>query len=109
MTAGFIPEAGAFLIGAGERFRTAGEGAEVRTGFAVVIHGGCAGEAGCGAGIRAHGAAVHISVTGIGFYLVMFLTVTAETGFSVLYVAVGDGGVIVAGAGIAAGAVRTVV
>ena len=40
LAAGFIPEAGAFFIGAGERFRTAGEGAEVGTGLAVVIHGG---------------------------------------------------------------------
>ena len=58
-----------------------------------------------------HGAAVHISVTGIGFNFVMFLTVTAGTGFSVLHIALGD--VVfrigISGAGIAAGAVRTIV
>ena len=39
----------------------------------------------------------------------MFLSVTAGAGFAVLDIAFGNGGVIVAGAGIAAGAVSIVV
>ena len=39
----------------------------------------------------------------------MFLSITAGAGFTVLDRAVGDTGVIVAGAGVATGAVRTVV
>ena len=39
----------------------------------------------------------------------MFLSVTAGAGFPVLHIALGDGGVIIPGAGVAAGTIQTVV
>ena len=75
LAAGFVPEAGTFFISAGKRAGAAGEGAFVGAGFAVVIFCGCAGEAGFSSGLTAHGAAVHKSVTRIGFDFVFGLAV----------------------------------
>ena len=108
-TAGGIPQAGAFFILANRAARTGGVFSPIGAGLTIVVHRGCSRLASIGSGFSAHGAAVHISVTWVGFYLVMFLSVTAGAAFPVLNVALGNGGVIVAGAGIAAGAVRAIV
>ena len=109
LAAGFIPEAGAFFISAGIGAGAAGESAEVGTSLAVVIHRGCSRQTSRGSGFSAHGSAVHISVTGIGFDFVMFLTVTAGADFAVLNVSLGDGGIIISGTGVATGTVSIVV
>ena len=55
---GFVREAGAFLKGAAVSGRAGGEGAEIGAGFAIIIFGDTAGEAGVCAGFTAHGTAV---------------------------------------------------
>ena len=97
-TAGGIPQTGAFLILTNRATRTGGVFSQVRTGFTIVIHGGCSRQAGLRSGFAAHGAAVHISVTRIGFDFVFGLAVAIQTSLPVLNIAFGDSRIVITGA-----------
>ena len=103
--AGGIPQAGAFLILANRAVWTGGVFSQVGAGLTIVVHGGCSRQTSRGSGFSAHGAAVHKPVTGIGFYLVMFLTVTAGTAFSVLNITLGNTRIVIALTSVATNAV----
>ncbi len=77
-TAGGIPQTGAFLILAYGTTRAGRVFSQVRTGLTIVVHGRCSRQAGLCSGFTAHGAAIHKSVTGIGFDFVMFLSITTH-------------------------------
>ena len=108
-TAGGVPQTRTFLILAYGTAWTAGVFSQVRAGLTIVVHGACSRQTSLCVGFPTHGATVHKTVTGIGFYLIMFLAVTAETAFAVLYIALGDTGVVIALTSVATGTVQTVI
>ena len=95
---GGIPKPGTFLILANRAIRASRVFSQVRTSLTVVIHSRSSRQTGLCSRFSSHRAAIHISVTRVGFDFILGLAIAIQTSFSVLNIALGNSRIVISGA-----------